>query len=196
MGDEVPESIARIFDEIITEGAERAETAAEADPKAESAAEADGTAESKPERGLAQVTAEYDGLRQELERLRGNYSDWANKRHPEILKRLTELAAERLSYYDKPLFALDADEPEAVRQFNEVESRYKGTAQWLIEPNGKPTNLTEWQWVQVRTPLFKERFGDWEAVALRDRVDETALEIALTTKTAGDAETAYLALGE
>ncbi len=29
-------------------------------------------------------------------------------------------------------------------------------------PNGKPTKLSEKQWVQVRTPAFKEWFGDWE----------------------------------
>lgn len=29
-------------------------------------------------------------------------------------------------------------------------------------PNGKDTNLTEKQWVQVRTPSFKAWFGDWE----------------------------------
>lgn len=29
-------------------------------------------------------------------------------------------------------------------------------------PNGKPTNLTEKQWAQVRTKAFKKWFGDWE----------------------------------
>ena len=29
-------------------------------------------------------------------------------------------------------------------------------------PNGKPSNLTEQQWLQVRTPAFKQWFGDWE----------------------------------
>ena len=29
-------------------------------------------------------------------------------------------------------------------------------------PNGKPSNLTEQQWLQVRTPAFKNWFGDWE----------------------------------
>jgi len=29
-------------------------------------------------------------------------------------------------------------------------------------PNGKSTNLTEKQWLQVRTKAFKEWFGDWE----------------------------------
>ena len=29
-------------------------------------------------------------------------------------------------------------------------------------PNGKPTNLNERQWLQVRTKAFKDWFGDWE----------------------------------
>ena len=29
-------------------------------------------------------------------------------------------------------------------------------------PDGTPTKLSEQQWVQVRTPSFKEWFGDWE----------------------------------
>jgi hypothetical protein len=34
-------------------------------------------------------------------------------------------------------------------------------------PNGKPTKITERQWVQVRTPLFKDNyFGDWETPAI------------------------------
>ena len=33
---------------------------------------------------------------------------------------------------------------------------------FMKAPNGKPTNLTEKQWVQVRTKAFKEWFGDWE----------------------------------
>ena len=28
-------------------------------------------------------------------------------------------------------------------------------------PNGKPTNLSERQWLQVRTPSFLKWFGDW-----------------------------------
>ena len=33
---------------------------------------------------------------------------------------------------------------------------------WMRATNGKPTNLTERQWMQVRTPSFKRWFGDWE----------------------------------
>lgn len=32
-----------------------------------------------------------------------------------------------------------------------------------LAPNGKPSNLDERQWRQVRTPEFKTWFGDWEA---------------------------------
>lgn len=45
---------------------------------------------------------------------------------------------------------------EAVRQ------QYEGTKEWMKAPNGKPTNLTEEQWLDVRTPNFKAWFGDWE----------------------------------
>ena len=34
----------------------------------------------------------------------------------------------------------------------------------LLAPNGKPSNLTEKQYAQVRTKAFKEWFGDWERV--------------------------------
>ena len=33
---------------------------------------------------------------------------------------------------------------------------------FMKAPNGKPTNLTERQWLQVRTKAFKRWFGDWE----------------------------------
>ena len=29
-------------------------------------------------------------------------------------------------------------------------------------PNGQPTKLSEGLWIMVRTPFFKQWFGDWE----------------------------------
>ena len=46
-----------------------------------------------------------------------------------------------------------------------VRKQYEGTEQWMKAPNGKPTNLTEDQWIAVRTPAFKAWFGDWEQAA-------------------------------
>ena len=51
---------------------------------------------------------------------------------------------------------------EAARQLDEVRARYEGTPLWMKAPNGEPTKLNERQWLQVRTPMFKEWFGDWE----------------------------------
>lgn len=50
----------------------------------------------------------------------------------------------------------------ARTEYADVEAKFKGTDAWLKAPNGKPTNLSERQWVQVRTPSFKKWFGDWE----------------------------------
>ena len=46
-----------------------------------------------------------------------------------------------------------------------VRKQYAGTALWMKAPNGKATNLTEDQWLTVRTPAFKAWFGDWDQVA-------------------------------
>ena len=43
------------------------------------------------------------------------------------------------------------------------DSKQNGT--FMKAPNGKDTNLTEKQWVQVRTKSFKDWFGDWEKAA-------------------------------
>ena len=44
----------------------------------------------------------------------------------------------------------------------EIERVAKENGTWLKAPNGKDTNLTERQWVDVRTSRFKSWFGDWE----------------------------------
>ena len=41
----------------------------------------------------------------------------------------------------------------------------KKNGTFMKAPNGKSTNLTEKQWVQVRTKAFKDWFGDWEKEA-------------------------------
>jgi hypothetical protein len=58
-------------------------------------------------------------------------------------------------------------EKEAVRK------QYAGTALWMKAPNGEATNLTEDQWLTVRTPAFKAWFGDWEQVATQHALEES-----------------------
>lgn len=65
-------------------------------------------------------------------------------------------------------FSISSDRAQAQREYDEVVAQYKNTDQWLKAPNGKATNLTERQWVQVRTPSFKKWFGDWENSFAKD----------------------------
>ena len=48
----------------------------------------------------------------------------------------------------------------AEREQIVAEAKSNGT--YMLAPNGQPTNLTEDQWVTVRTQAFKDYFGDWQ----------------------------------
>ena len=50
---------------------------------------------------------------------------------------------------------------EDFKQINTLRTKYFGTDKWLKAPNGKNTNLSELQWLLVRTDNFKNWFGDW-----------------------------------
>lgn len=63
---------------------------------------------------------------------------------------------------DMPAFSARQPSGGAAAEFEITKARFMGADQWMKAPNGKPTNLTERQWVQVRTPSFKAWFGDWE----------------------------------
>lgn len=74
-----------------------------------------------------------------------------------------------------------AENAESLRQMEAVRKQYEGTESWMKAPNGKPTNLTEKQWLQVRTPNFKRWFGNWEAKSIAERIQnyiETADAVA------------------
>ena len=68
--------------------------------------------------------------------------------------------------YDKEYFSTNKNHSEqggfSNAQIEDVRRKYQGTKEWMKAPNGKPTNLTEEQWLAVRTPNFKKWFGDWE----------------------------------
>ena len=60
---------------------------------------------------------------------------------------------------------------EAQKQYDDVVAKYKGTDQWMKAPNGKRTNLSERQWVMVRTPNFIRWFGDWLKLYNKKRIE-------------------------
>ena len=47
----------------------------------------------------------------------------------------------------------------------EIVARAKADGTYMKAPNGKRSNLSPRQWVQVRTKAFKKWFGDWEKAA-------------------------------
>lgn len=49
----------------------------------------------------------------------------------------------------------------------------------LLAPNGKPSNLNEEQYYLVRTPEFKQWFGDWEKLAMAKVQDPAIDEVTL-----------------
>lgn len=47
-------------------------------------------------------------------------------------------------------------------ELQEIKEKAIANGTFMKAPNGKPSNLNERQWLQVRTKAFKEWFGDWE----------------------------------
>ena len=119
------------------------------------------------------VTAEtyvnqLENLQSYLER---NNIDVRDMTNDEIRAKLDEIAAQPEAmpdyYQGVPRYQLDA-----------VRKQYENTDQWLRAPDGSPTNLTEDQWLQVRTPEFKTWFGDWEQAYKDGGVFKTGLDVS------------------
>ena len=49
-----------------------------------------------------------------------------------------------------------------TEEIQSIKTKAQSEGTFMLAPNGEPTNLTERQWLQVRTDSFKEWFGDWE----------------------------------
>lgn len=48
------------------------------------------------------------------------------------------------------------------KELDDIKAKAIKDGIFMKAPNGKPTNLNEQQWLQVRTKAFKNWFGDWE----------------------------------
>lgn len=69
------------------------------------------------------------------------------------------LLEEQKSDYDAERFATSE---QSMEEQYILENAKRDSEGRLLAPNGKPSNLTEKQYVQVRTKAFKDWFGDWE----------------------------------
>lgn len=97
----------------------------------------------------------------------------------------------------------EAEIAEARRQKDDVKAKWinpdgsmkKG---YMKAPNGKPSKLTEEQWLLVRTPNFKKWFGDWETLAIINEVENmpaSAIKLHESLDKAGIKE-AFKSFGE
>ncbi|MBO5941495.1 MAG: hypothetical protein J6R18_09910, partial [Kiritimatiellae bacterium] len=87
------------------------------------------------------------------------------KKNPDIYFATPELSADGRRQYD-----------EVVRRYTNPDGMKRRG--WMQAPNGKPTKLSERQWVQVRTPSFKKWFGDWENVELQNWLENSSVATA------------------
>lgn len=83
---------------------------------------------------------------------------------------------------------LAADASDSLPSVESVRQKYFGTDSWMKAPNGNATNLTEDQWLKVRTPEFKAWFGDWEKGAKKSSkvLDENGEPIVVYHGTGAD----------
>ena len=72
--------------------------------------------------------------------------------------------------YNQAMRSEDDEDFNVKEQIEAVRKQYQNTDKWLKAPNGKKSNLTEKQWLQVRTENFKKWFGNWEAPAIKERL--------------------------
>lgn len=86
-----------------------------------------------------------------------------HRMHMDSEQRHETLLAETMDIAEEEQIVLFQELVEAENKaLEDVRKQYENTDKWLKAPNGNDTNLTEKQWLQVRTPQFKAWFGDWE----------------------------------
>ena len=104
-----------------------------------------------------QMCAEWIGL----------YND-ANSKNPDDVPTMKSLVnfIEKLRNKEGMSFLRDLKAEERQRaieqEMQDIKARAIANGTFMRAPNGKPTNLNERQWLQVRTKAFKDWFGNWE----------------------------------
>ena len=77
-----------------------------------------------------------------------------------------DISDDLLDEFDSSVTELNNVEQSNITNYSSEEQsiidKAKKNNTFMKAPNGNPTNLTERQWVQVRTKAFKDWFGDWQ----------------------------------
>ena len=81
---------------------------------------------------------------------------------------------EEMKQYEKIADKEKAESTGYAQEMISIKNQAIANGTFMKAPNGRPTNLNERQWLQVRTKAFKEWFGDWakQFVVYQGRVSE------------------------
>ncbi|HKM35007.1 MAG TPA: hypothetical protein VJY54_09745, partial [Lachnospiraceae bacterium] len=78
--------------------------------------------------------------------------------------------AQAVYVFDTEQVMINPELSKEEKEYNAVfEERIKNPKTYFMANNGKKSNLTERQWIHVRTPSFKKKFGDWEIPGAAER---------------------------
>lgn len=109
----------------------------------------------------------FDRIKQAVERVGGSidFIDESYSKYDTINAKKAESGLYNVIFLSRKKFY--RRNSNNVEEYTEEEQRIlksapRNSKSQLLAPNGKPTNLTEKQYAQVRTKAFKDWFGDWE----------------------------------
>ena len=113
-------------------------------------------------------------VREALKRFWKNVADWFGIHFTTTEEVADNVLSDLLNGVNPTLAGIDNDiRFEENSEEAEIVARAKADGTYMKAPNGKQSNLSPRQWVQVRTKAFKDWFGDWEKVARIEKLRNT-----------------------
>ena len=102
-------------------------------------------------------------VREALKRFWKNVADWFGIHFTTAEEVADKVLSDLLNGVNPTLAGVENDiRFEENREEADIVARAKADGTYMKAPNGKKSNLSPRQWVQVRTKAFKDWFGDWE----------------------------------
>ena len=115
------------------------------------------------------MDSEIEEVANEVEQRLAEIKNEPEMSEKEYADKMAELADERMARIkekaeDDGILSRSGDvTPEDIRNEKAaIKEKAAADGTFMKAPNGEPTNLTEDQWLTVRTESFKNWFGDWE----------------------------------
>lgn len=102
-------------------------------------------------------------VREALKRFWKNVAEWFGIHFTSAEEVADKVLSDLLNGVNPTLAGIENDiRFEENSEEAEIVARAKADGTYMKAPNGKQSNLSPRQWVQVRTKAFKDWFGDWE----------------------------------